>query len=427
MTKSAVLILMSISILILLSFSCKDVGVQPLDKTITLTIEDASCTEVWLRIKVGAGCTNREVTLKRDTIVLFTRTLNDLETVLIDTNLTPSHTYTYTASLLNGSLASSSTARTMDTTSHSFSWQTFTLGDGTGSSTLYDVAIISDTCIWAVGEIYRNDTTFNAAKWDGQQWILDQILYPYQGQQYYAQLHSVFAFSGNDLWIGSNQPMHWNGTSWQVFDLTASVWNGWINKIWGTSSNNLYAVGSNGAIVHYNGSGWTKLESGTDLQFLDIYGASDSRTGKHQILSVCTRNFPLGKGIFSIQGNTATEISSSPIQYELYSVWFVPNRHYYVIGDGIFEKNSLSDSTWNNGPLDITRYATTKIRANGLNDVFVVGAFGECLHYNGASWKSYQNETGLTNGSYTSVAVRGNLVIAVGGDSPSAVVAIGRR
>ena len=44
-----------------------------------------------------------------------------------------------------------------DTTSHNFTWQTFTFGEHS-SSTLYDVAIINDSSIWAVGEIYMNDS-----------------------------------------------------------------------------------------------------------------------------------------------------------------------------------------------------------------------------------------------------------------------------
>ncbi len=45
-----------------------------------------------------------------------------------------------------------------DTTSHNYAWQTFILGDG-NSSVLYDAAIIYDTLIYAVGEIYLKDST----------------------------------------------------------------------------------------------------------------------------------------------------------------------------------------------------------------------------------------------------------------------------
>ena len=67
-----------------------------------------------------------------------------------------------------------------DTTSHSFTWQTFEFGDdGASPSSLKDVAIINDSDIWAVGSIYLNDSTgqpdytaYNAVHWDGNKWEL---------------------------------------------------------------------------------------------------------------------------------------------------------------------------------------------------------------------------------------------------------------
>src|SRR5690606_31424583 len=154
---------------------------------------------------------------------------------------------------------------------------------------------------------------------------------------------SIIAFSENEIWVaqkGDQIAKIENGIQTQTICMP---WTFSINKIWGTSSNDLYVVGNNGNIAHYNGSRWSRIESGTDLQFLDIYGAPDPKTGEQQILAVCTRNLPLDKGIYSIQGNMATQISAYPIQWELFALWFIPNQHYYVIGDGIYEKKLLSD------------------------------------------------------------------------------------
>jgi len=68
-----------------------------------------------------------------------------------------------------------------DTTSHNFKWQKFTFGQHS-SSALYDVAIIDENNIWAVGEIYTNDTlgnpdpyAYNALHWDGIKWEVKKI------------------------------------------------------------------------------------------------------------------------------------------------------------------------------------------------------------------------------------------------------------
>jgi hypothetical protein len=128
-----------------------------------------------------------------------------------------------------------------------------------------------------------------------------------------------------------------------------------------------------------------------------------------------------------IEGNTAKEVSSKPIKWELSGIWFTPNRHYYVVGDGIYEKTSLADSSWKNEPLDITRYSTTRIRGNNINDVFCVGAFGEILHFNGLKWKSFMAQTDWFDGAYGSLAVNDDIVVAVGAEGQQAKILVGIR
>ena len=317
-----------------------------------------------------------------------------------------------------------------DTTSHNFTWTLQTLGGASGS-VLYDVAIINDTLTYAVGEMYLNDSTgqidlqpYNIAIWDGRAWNLQRIPYNYQGQVFYSPIHSVFAFNSDDIWFEAG--IHWDGHQFETIPLNIDF-PSHVNRMWGNSSNNLYIVGNNGLIAHNINGSWTKIASGTTLQFNDIWGGYNAKTSQWDILAVCSQNYPLGRAIYSIKGNSAAQISTNPIQYELFGVWFAPNQHYYVVGDGIYEKNSITDTAWKNGPTDITRYATTKVRGNNVNDVFVVGAFGEFLHWNGVSWRSYIGQTGLADGSYASVAVQGNIVVAVGANNAQAVITMGRR
>ena len=320
----------------------------------------------------------------------------------------------------------------LDTTGTNYSWQKFTFGGYAGSCSLYDVAIIDGNSIWAVGAVYLDSANgnpdpfpYNAVHWDGNKWSTIKIPYYYQGQALYSPIYSIYAFSASDIWFEAG--IHWNGHQFETVPLNIGF-PSHVNKLWGTSSSDLYIVGNNGLIAHRNADGvWQKLESGTTLGLVDIYGASLPNFSPEQILAVGTSNYPLNKIILSINGNTVTSLPTSPIEFELSSIWFVPFVYYYVAGDGIFEKNSLSDSSWKNGPLDITKYGITKIRGNGLNDIFAVGAFGEVLHYNRESWKSYINETGLSNGSYAGLAVKGDLIVAVGSNNQQAVVLIGRR
>ena len=71
----------------------------------------------------------------------------------------------------------------MDTTSHNFTWQSWTFGEHS-SSVLYDVEIIDENNIYAVGKIYMNHSLgqpdlqpYGMAIWDGQTWELKKIFH----------------------------------------------------------------------------------------------------------------------------------------------------------------------------------------------------------------------------------------------------------
>ncbi len=407
---------------LLFSVGCRHAPTQPSDTSFALSVEDVSCTEVFLQLQLGSGIASRQVTLKRDTVVVFAGTVMATQSILTDSILLPNHLYSYTASV--GGNNQSCTATTMDTTSHAFSFTTTYLGGGAGSSYLLDVAIISDTLAYAVGTIFQAGIPmYNASIWNGNSWTPKAISVNFRGTIDTLPLSGVYPFSATDLWCVGSLPIHGDGQNWIVYDVRSmpGLESLSLEKAWGVSSTDMYFVGNAGSIAHFDGTTWTKIQSGTSLDMLDIHGAGD------EILAVASDNNPLGETIVSISGNSSTQISSVPLgQHQLNGVWFVPNRHYYVVGDGIYEKHLLSDGGWENGPTDITHYGTTKVAGNGLNDVIVVGAFGEFLHWNGVSWKSYLAQTGIA-GAYSGLAVHGNTVIAVGEANGLAVITIGRR
>ncbi|MBN1670081.1 MAG: VCBS repeat-containing protein [Kiritimatiellae bacterium] len=47
-----------------------------------------------------------------------------------------------------------------------------------------------------------------------------------------------------------------------------------LNAVWGSSISNVIAVGDGGAILHYDGSGWTAMESGTGKDLRDVWGSA---------------------------------------------------------------------------------------------------------------------------------------------------------
>jgi hypothetical protein len=314
-----------------------------------------------------------------------------------------------------------------DTTSHSIVWQKELFGVA-ASSYLLDVAIINDTLAYAVGTVWLEDRpghldplSYDLLKWNGHTWT---PMHAGIG----GDLRAVCAFSENDIWVAYGLPEHWNGYGWTLYD-PPGIPHLVANRFWGTSSHDLYMASDSGGIAHFDGSSWTRLQTGTALNVRDIYGAKDPQTGTWEILAVASNQYEShDRRVFSLTGEAATLLPDAPVGGALTSCWFLPNvGPYYVAGAGIFKKDHLTDSLWLYKPLDFTPYYTEIVRGTAANDVFAAGDFGDVLHFSGKTWKSYHSETHFASGLFLGMAIRGNLIIIVGEEAPDAVILIGRR
>ncbi len=290
-----------------------------------------------------------------------------------------------------------------DTTSHAWMFTITTLGGASGSA-LYDVAIVNDTDAWAVGEIYVdsadgaiNPFPYGAARWNGSGWEVSEVMFPQCDQNGNQQgtgpfaARGIFAFSPTNIWISCDVSLvNWDGESFQPTCMPIGYGQRDLGKLWGTNEQT-YLVGTNGFIAKYNGSTWQALTNSNSLNIQDIYGSGGT------ILAVAS--YPgesLDKQVLQINGTTVTQLSTNGIPWPLTSVWFIPG-HYYVVGQGIYEKTSLSQSAWQQDSVDTVDFFSC-VRGNAWNDFFVAGGNGQLLHFNGKSWQSYQTLLGLQSG-----------------------------
>jgi hypothetical protein len=327
-----------------------------------------------------------------------------------------------------------------DTTSHNFIWKVEHLGDG-ASSRLSDVAILNDSLAYAVGRLYFHDSlgnwdpnAYNLAKWNGNSWELLRIEFrTICGQPGFTPYptKAILAFSPTEVWIAmhGDQVARWNGE----LQLTAECLpvSFVALTMWGASTTSVYVAGNGGNILYYNGSTWQKVESGTTPAIQDIWGGVNAKIGETEILAVASEPYTsTDRKILRITGTTVSELSDAGIDWALGGVWFTPGSGYFVSGGGgIWEKSSLSDAQWLRAleGSGLTVQYLDAIRGNGMNDVVAAGANGDLLHFNGRTWRNFRDQTGLSYGEYYSIAIKGDLVIAVGEDLTRGVVAVGRR
>ncbi len=436
--------LLSLSLLLLISFTTSCNTTEPINnQTLSLKLKDVSCTEAWVHFSSTNIQTPNNISLLVNGSVKKTFALSTKDSLLYIDSLLPNQTYKIVAAMhQSNNVSNELIVTTLDTTSNNFTWQTFTFGDaGAGSSTLYDVAIIDENNIWAVGEIYLLDSLgrpdplpYNAVHWDGQSWELKRILYYGACSAVeYPPLRAIFAFSDNKILVTNGGSIGWIAGDFVQLDCRVnSLLAGAINKIWGSSSNDFYAVGNFGSIAHYQNGVWREVESGTDLWINDIYGSANPFNDKTEIISVAADFFQdRGVQVIAINENNTTEfMNNSGLIRFIGSVWFKPGIKYFIVGNGLYEKKNILQPRWVD--LNYNRSITSNlmgcIRGNGLNNIIVVGAFGEVIHFNGLSWKSIKNAmTTLINGAYSRVSVKNNLIAVIGNDDRKAVTLLGRH
>ena len=392
------LVITSTLVVLLTNLSCHRTPIEPEKTKVNLIYEDALCTEAYFRLKTTEinYPARVDLYLNKDKVNSFTTFSED--TVFVIENLLPKKSYTsYVRVYPEGGrelVSSEVSFVTMDTTSHDFTWQVFEFGN-CGNSVLFDVAIIDENNIWAVGEITMCDsmwreTRYNAVHWDGSKWELKRIPVITNTSVYYPPIRNIYAFNKNDIWFGG---VHWDGNRYTLknfgFPLLPNG-NGWqVNKLWGISSNDLYAVGDYGNIAHWNGSRWTKIESGTDIRLRDIYGNNLS----DDIYIVGHESSPELKSVLlHLKDGKVTKLWETCCLFEK-EPYGTSLRNLYVKDNWLFTlgkryiKENIKLNTKPKRITDILYDMVYEFKGTDKNDIYAFTDLGEIYHYNGHSIK----------------------------------------
>lgn len=428
---------------------------------LALELEDVSCTEAWIQLTTNNIQLPATINLLKNNSISQVFVLNTQDSLLYIDSLLPNQNYSFQVShIVAGSiqhqvtsiLSNKLTVTTLDTTSHEFSWQSWEFGEITNQSTLYDAAIIDENNIWAVGEIYMLDSlgrpdpnAYNAVHWDGTKWELKRI-YTYSSCNPvdYAPLKAVWVFSDTNIVVTSGGSIGWyNGKTNRPDCTIRPLLTGSLNKLWGSSSEDLYAVGNNGNIAHYNGTSWTKIESGTELSLSDI-----SKNSRNAIF-VCGGNLAYAKGIilksddgknFSkfVEGDNIPE--SQLFNPKLYgsfsSIWVDENNTLYSGGNILFQNKlnhwsyvkSLPENYIGGNPGVYYRGYITRVKGTASNDMWIAGDRNTVRHFNGITWQ----QIGLPYNPNIDLVWRGidcseNITVIAGSYNRSATIIMIKR
>jgi len=422
--------LLSLTTILLLTACPDNPPTHHRDSTIHLSVVNEGTFSVRLKVSVKDSSDAWSFALNRDDSTVATVSATGADTTLRDGGLLPGHTYRYRAYWLDGGDATDSseevTATTMDTTSHNFTWVIDTLGNY--GSYLNDVAIVNDDNIWVVGYITTDTATYNAAHWDGNEWeliLIDRIV----------DFDGVYAFNDNEIWFSDGCFIYlYEGNSfikmwecdWQSFG------PGQANRIWGSSPDDIYFVGDNGSIVHYDGSTFRRMESGHDVRLIDVSGTPD---GEYV--------YVVGMDFFSPAYSSIYQIHNGEVETLFYQEFTLPHDDtdlgvvssvsvngdtaYFVTYRGLLKRNTYTGES----KIDhaFSNYDYRNLVVQNSNDIFAMGGGGTYVHFNGSTWDLNDDLYPDENLSSWGSAFNGNTIVLTGyfRDGSHGYVAIGRR
>ena len=232
----------------------------------------------------------------------------------------------------------------------------------------------STTNVWAVGG-YSWDWSASeaeASRYDGVFWSSGTVP-PGIGI-----LSAVWGSSAEDVFAVGPQGtiIHYDGTSWSIQDSGTTED---LNAVWGSASNDVFAAGGNGIILHYNGATWAGMVSGVIKNLTGLYGLAPNA-----IMVVGADGT-----ILTYNGAVwAPEVANT--NNYLFAAWGSNPTNAYAVGTGgtIVQWNGVA---WN------VMVSGTPQDLRGVwgvgSEVFAVGDAGTILHYNGAAWAAMTSGT----------------------------------
>lgn len=168
----------------------------------------------------------------------------------------------------------------------------------------------------------------------------------------------------------------------------------------GTSEDDVFGVGRNGAIAHFNGAAWDSMNSGTDAHLRGVWAAAPD-----DVYAVGDEGT-----ILHYDGNDwATLFDDEDVDYRHVTGFdaehiFVPHKDGVLFGDGVFWRSEQPE-------LEGPGYFVPAVHGTSPENMFAVG-YGGLSHYDGGSWTRVSAD--LPGGSHAVFAVGPREIYAAG-------------
>lgn len=191
---------------------------------------------------------------------------------------------------------------------------------------------------------------------------------------------SIWGSSADDIFAAGTTDdaahiLHYDGSTWTKMDMpeTPDGSNTGLMRIMGSSANNVFAVGADGSIFHYDGMSWEYISTSPNYFFEDLW-VDDSGIAH----MVCSET----GSVFRFDGDNLEKLYQDSDLF-LRGIWGDNQGNLFVAGDVILKYNGAG---WEMmaSPTD---KPISRIWGTRETDIYAVGADDTILHYNGVEWR----------------------------------------
>ncbi len=210
-------------------------------------------------------------------------------------------------------------------------------------------------------------------------------------------LGGLWGSSTSDVYaVGSGGTiLHFDGVAWSPVP-SGTTRN--LHAVWGSSAGNVYAVGAAGTVVHFDGSAWSAATIGTSQTLRGVWGSSASDV--YAVAAGRDTSF-----IFHFDGSSwepvpmydadAWPAAAVPLKtQDLCGIWGSAANDVYAVGgrDSVVIAH-FDGSRWIAQKRERTVSRPLAVWGSSASDVYAVGYGGSLLHYDGASWAARSSGT----------------------------------
>lgn len=199
-------------------------------------------------------------------------------------------------------------------------------------------------------------------------------------------LNAIWGFSSQDIWAGGDDGkiIHYNGTVWESVPSGVPTQQGrHLNAIWGSSPTDVWAGGYMDSMTHFNGTDWVYSPTVVGLAHFGLHGTSSSN-----IWTVGGYGVDGGSSRWDgAQWSPKTTFSTNAL-----GVWGSAANDVWAVGlDGFM--SHYDGQTWTKIPAVVSN-RLDGVWGSSKSDVWAVGAT-TILHFNGSIWSEAVNDPSL--------------------------------